>query len=465
MAPQFNIDSNIPTITLCFDCQISSFNPYTTSYYSDRYTTTYYNPTYICIILYTIHRLVSRHNNPTPVHINTHIQRPRPAPKERKNLNDDELALYPIVVVTEKMLESDNDFMEKYSKIIKKSKHIVDVTNDENDDGRPKMRKSASNVISNTFTQVKSGIFGSILNTSNEAGSKQEKKICIILYTIHRLVSRHNNPTPVHINTHIQRPRPAPKERKNLNDDELALYPIVVVTEKMLESDNDFMEKYSKIIKKSKHIVDVTNDENDDGRPKMLKSASNVISNTFTQVKSGIFGSILNTSNEAGSKQEKKSNSNECLICFEIIDVGDNIRIIPCLHKFHQECLDTWLTSRSGSCPNCRYDLRPHQENSTQENGDQDTGLPANPGLQPVAAAAPTNRQQNSVTEEQLSFIFGTSTINNHLFLNQSNAQTHNQHHMQSINNSDFTSSSHHNSDHNSHHVDNNLTSPANNGC
>ncbi|OMJ10618.1 Receptor homology region, transmembrane domain- and RING domain-containing protein 2 [Smittium culicis] len=250
----------------------------------------------------------------------------------------------------------------------------------------------------------------------------------IVFVGLVRLLSRVRNstPTPVPTNSIIQRPRPAPKERKNLIDDELALYPTVVVTEKMLESDNGVRRKSTIMSRRSNHVVDAPNDDNDDGRPKMLKSASNIISNTFTQVKSGIFGSILNLSNAAGSNQEEKSASNECLICFELINVGDHIRLIPCLHRFHQECLDTWLTSRSGSCPNCRYDLRPQQENSTHENGDQDTSLPANPSLNPVALATSTNRQQHFVTEDQHSFIFGRSTTNNSLFLNQSNLQSHN---------------------------------------
>ncbi|OMJ14268.1 RING-H2 finger protein ATL72 [Smittium culicis] len=223
------------------------------------------------------------------------------------------------------------------------------------------------------------------------------------------------NPTPLPTATHIQRPRPAPKERKNLINDELALYPIVPVTEKMLESDNGVRRRSTIMSRKSKHIVDTPNDDNDDGRPKMLKSASNVISNTFTQVKSGIFGSILNLSSTAESNQDEKSDSNECLICFEFFIVGDNIRLIPCLHRFHQECLDTWLTSRSGSCPNCRYDLRPQQENPIHEDSVQDTALPANPSLQPVVLATSTNRQQQLATQDQSSFFLASAATNNSL--------------------------------------------------
>ncbi|PWA00857.1 hypothetical protein BB558_003080 [Smittium angustum] len=47
----------------------------------------------------------------------------------------------------------------------------------------------------------------------------------------------------------------------------------------------------------------------------------------------------------------------DCLICFETLLESDKIRKIPCSHIFHKKCLDTWLISRSGLCPICRYGL------------------------------------------------------------------------------------------------------------
>ncbi|KAK4340713.1 hypothetical protein RND71_039214 [Anisodus tanguticus] len=47
----------------------------------------------------------------------------------------------------------------------------------------------------------------------------------------------------------------------------------------------------------------------------------------------------------------------ECAICLVEYVEGDEIRILPnCGHRFHLQCVDTWLVSNS-SCPSCRQIL------------------------------------------------------------------------------------------------------------
>lgn len=45
-----------------------------------------------------------------------------------------------------------------------------------------------------------------------------------------------------------------------------------------------------------------------------------------------------------------------CVVCCESIEEGDNVRVLPCLHRFHIGCVDQWLV-RSRTCPVCKQDI------------------------------------------------------------------------------------------------------------
>lgn len=66
-----------------------------------------------------------------------------------------------------------------------------------------------------------------------------------------------------------------------------------------------------------------------------------------------------------------------CSICTDDFETGQDLRVLPCDHKFHPACIDPWLLNVSSTCPLCRIDLRPEGSNETDapateagENGD-----------------------------------------------------------------------------------------------
>lgn len=40
-----------------------------------------------------------------------------------------------------------------------------------------------------------------------------------------------------------------------------------------------------------------------------------------------------------------------CPICTDDFIKGQDLRVLPCNHKFHPECIDPWLVNVSGTCP------------------------------------------------------------------------------------------------------------------
>ena len=40
-----------------------------------------------------------------------------------------------------------------------------------------------------------------------------------------------------------------------------------------------------------------------------------------------------------------------CSVCTDDFIKGQDIRVLPCKHKFHPECIDPWLLNVSGTCP------------------------------------------------------------------------------------------------------------------
>ena len=45
----------------------------------------------------------------------------------------------------------------------------------------------------------------------------------------------------------------------------------------------------------------------------------------------------------------------ECRICMTEFEDGDNLRLLQCMHHYHQQCIDKWFDS-SSKCPLCNTD-------------------------------------------------------------------------------------------------------------
>ena len=44
-----------------------------------------------------------------------------------------------------------------------------------------------------------------------------------------------------------------------------------------------------------------------------------------------------------------------CSICLLDYEEDESIRFLPCCHKFHAKCIDTWLLNKNSLCPVNRF--------------------------------------------------------------------------------------------------------------
>lgn len=49
---------------------------------------------------------------------------------------------------------------------------------------------------------------------------------------------------------------------------------------------------------------------------------------------------------------------NRCAVCLDQFGSGDQLRVLPCMHRYHRACIDQWLV-RSPACPVCKHVVGP----------------------------------------------------------------------------------------------------------
>jgi hypothetical protein len=55
-----------------------------------------------------------------------------------------------------------------------------------------------------------------------------------------------------------------------------------------------------------------------------------------------------------------------CAICLDDYETGNKLRCLPCKHAFHANCIGKWLSERSATCPLCKIELLPEEEENEE---------------------------------------------------------------------------------------------------
>ncbi|TRY84674.1 hypothetical protein DNTS_003191 [Danionella cerebrum] len=63
----------------------------------------------------------------------------------------------------------------------------------------------------------------------------------------------------------------------------------------------------------------------------------------------------------AASDVVSSSSTSDCAICLEKYIDGEELRVIPCAHRFHKKCVDPWLLQHH-TCPHCRHNIIEHKK-------------------------------------------------------------------------------------------------------
>ncbi|KAL8697176.1 MAG: hypothetical protein Q9201_007263 [Fulgogasparrea decipioides] len=96
-----------------------------------------------------------------------------------------------------------------------------------------------------------------------------------------------------------------------------------------------------------------------------------------------------------------------CSVCTDDFAKGQDVRVLPCNHKFHPECIDPWLLNVSGTCPLCRVDLRPTASNDNDPDTAADQAAPPRRHSDALTsfAAAPQNQSRRSSRARPLHYL------------------------------------------------------------
>ncbi|KAL7545067.1 hypothetical protein ACHAWF_008439 [Thalassiosira exigua] len=97
-----------------------------------------------------------------------------------------------------------------------------------------------------------------------------------------------------------------------------------------------------------------------------------------------------------------------CSICLDEYEVGEQIRVLPCQHAFHSNCIFPWLTERSPTCPLCKatFEAVRYEEEEDEEGGRDEEG---GEGAAGTAAAAATAGDRDASIRAEESASLGTN--------------------------------------------------------
>ncbi|KAJ3416050.1 hypothetical protein HDV05_003409 [Chytridiales sp. JEL 0842] len=118
-----------------------------------------------------------------------------------------------------------------------------------------------------------------------------------------------------------------------------------------------------------------------------------------------------------GAGRVKGGSRDCCAICIDEFVIGSRVRELPCLHRFHDVCIDPWLTKHTRLCPICKRDVLTMPSNTTSSptkspTAPTPTSDPTQPLLSPTShfSSSGSSSSGNSTNPQRASYASMAST-------------------------------------------------------
>ncbi|PGH16685.1 hypothetical protein AJ79_01557 [Helicocarpus griseus UAMH5409] len=111
----------------------------------------------------------------------------------------------------------------------------------------------------------------------------------------------------------------------------------------------------------------------------------------------GVIGPAASEPKAVNPEQPSEAGTLGCPICTDDFIKGQDVRLLPCQHKFHPECVDPWLINVSGTCPLCRINLNPAEPDEDLAASTSPTAV-SNPLPPPLRDAHDSDQPSHTTT-------------------------------------------------------------------
>ena len=131
----------------------------------------------------------------------------------------------------------------------------------------------------------------------------------------------------------------------------------------------------------------------------LSKGCSSVSSESMEPLQTDVeVGNVRTTASscnvsKCSSGSRHGSHQTSCAICLDDFEEDEKVRVLPCHHKFHGDCVIPWLTERDASCPLCKFDVMEYIIKKMDKKGDSanKTSQPSRQSEEPTSQSPPSS--------------------------------------------------------------------------